>query len=338
MWDWFALKWFGWDQLREFHWASPYFLYGILAIPILFWFRRIIEGRSRQKLRVAFIHGTIPRSLTAGFRHLFPVVVSAFVTMILLALARPQIVSQRTENTSEGIDIIIALDVSESMSETDLRPTRLEAAKKVAQSFIESRFQDRIGLVLFAGQAYTLCPLTTDYDLLVSFLAEVDQNTIKTTGTAIGTAVGVGINRLRGSESTSKTIILISDGDNTAGSLDPITAAQLAKAYGIKIYTVLVGVSNTYRAATDSTSMGTTDVGILKNVASETNGRYFNAADNVGLRATFDDINQLERTVLKSRRYVEVQDYYRVYLYWSLVFLVLIMVLKSTFVVNVLED
>ena len=341
MWDWFSLKWFSWPQLSAFHWASPYFLYGILAIPLFFLLRRIVEGRSRQKLRMAFTEGESPRSLTAGFRHVFSAVVFGFIAMILLALARPQIVRQQTENTSEGINIVIALDVSESMLDRDLRPNRLEAAKTVAKAFINGRFQDRIGLVIFAGEAYTLCPLTTDYDLLVSFLGEINQNSIKTSGTAIGTAVGIGINRLRDSEKASKTIILISDGDNTAGSLDPITAAQLAKAYGIRIYTVLVGIPKKYPSITDSTfnkNAPTTDEGVLQNIASVTSGRFFRATDNAGLQTVFRDINQLERVEMKSRQYVEIQDYYRVYLHWGFFFLILIMVLKSTFVVNVLED
>ena len=341
MWDWFSLKWFGWPQLSAFHWVSPYFLYGILAIPLFFLLRRIIEGRSRQKLRMAFTEGESPRSLTAGFRHLFSAIVFGFIAMILIALARPQIISQQTENTSEGINIVIAMDVSESMLDKDLRPNRLEAAKTVAKAFIQNRFQDRIGLVIFAGEAYTLCPLTTDYDLLVSFLGEINQNSINTSGTAIGTAVGVAINRLRDSEKASKTIILISDGDNTAGSLDPITAAQLAKAYGIRIYTVLVGIPKKQPPTTDSTASKnppTADEGVLQNIASVTNGRFFKATDNTALQNIFREINQLERVELKSRQYVEVQDFYRVYLYWAFFFLILIIILKSTFVVNVLED
>lgn len=328
--NWFSPTWFSYPTLRDFEWAQGYALYLLPAVPLVFGLRRILAGRSRQRLPVAFVARDVRTGWVESLRHLPALLVGAGMALVLVALARPQRVSQRVERSSEGIDIVLALDVSDSMLETDLQPNRLEAAKRVARAFVRGRFQDRIGLVVFAGDAFSLCPLTTDYELLHQSIGEVGSGLIRTAGTAIGSALGVGINRLRDSKAKSKIIVLLSDGENTAGSLDPITAAELAEAYGIRVYTIAVG-----QAGTGDTP---TDEGTLKRLAALANGLFFRATDTRTLGAVFARIDRLEKAEIKQTRYREVADFYQVYLRWAIVLLLLALLAKSTFVGNVLED
>ena len=178
---------------------------------------------------------------TVLLRHLPNILIALVFALLLVALARPQKTNEKVEQWTEGIDIMLVIDISESMQIEDFKPNRLEAAKDVAQQFIDGRFQDRIGIVIFSGDAYSLSPLTTDYNLLKAYLRDIDFSMIENRGTAIGSALAVGTNRMRESEAESKVLILLSDGDNTAGNIDPITAAELANAYNIKLYTIAVG-------------------------------------------------------------------------------------------------
>lgn len=328
--NWFSATWFSYPTLREFEWAQRYYLYLLPAIPLVFLLRRLLAGRLRQRLPVAFMARDVRTGWVEVLRHLPALLTGMGMALLLVALARPQRVSQRVERSSEGIDIVLAIDVSDSMLETDLRPNRLEAAKGVARAFVGGRFQDRIGLVVFAGDAFSLCPLTTDYGLLTQSIGEVSSGLIRTAGTAIGSALGVSTNRLRESKAKSKIVVLLSDGENTAGSLDPVTAAELAEAYGIRIYTIAVG-----REASGETS---TDEGTLKRLATIANGQFFRATDTRALNAVFARINRLEKAEIKQSRYREVSDFYQVYLRWAIVLLLLALFVKSTFVGNVLED
>ena len=278
-----------------------------------------------------------------------PISVFMGIGLLLVALARPQIVREQRDEQSEGIDIMLAMDVSESMSETDLPPSRLAAARRVAQTFVNSRKNDRIGLVVFAGEAFSLCPLTTDYGLLKQYLSDLNDRMIRTSGTAIGDALARCINRMRDrpvspadttraeaeqwNDRKSKIIILLSDGDNTAGNLDPVTAARLAKAFNIKLYTIAVG-----RPVASSSKAATVDEGILKTIATIGNGSFFRATDAGRLRGIFAQINRLEKAPVQVRIYEDVQDYYRVYLYWGIAFLLITLLLKNTIFGNVLED
>ncbi len=261
-----------------------------------------------------------------------------------MALARPQLVRQVREEQSEGIDIMLAIDVSSSMTETDLRPNRLSAAPRGAPPFVQGRRDDRIGLVIFAGEAFSLCPLTTDYALVKQYLSSLNDQMIRTSGTAIGDALARCINRMRASQTVpadtiapamkrSQIVILISDGDNTAGNLDPLTAARLAKAFSIKLYTIAVG--RPVRAGTIAT---TVDEGVLKTIAQIGTGGFYRATDVRGLRTVFRQIDRLEKTPIRTRVYEDVQDYYRVYLYWSISFLLVALLLKNTIFGNILED
>lgn len=336
MWEWFSSSWFNYQTISQFAWGHPFFLYLIPGVPLLFLLRTWLHGRSRQQLRVAFLAREVRTGWVEYLRYLPALLAAVGVTLVLVALARPQRVSQQVERTSEGIDIILALDISESMLETDLPPNRLNAAKRVATAFVRGRFQDRIGVVVFAGDAFSLCPLTTDYELINQAIQGLDVSLIRTAGTAIGSALGVSINRLRESKASSKVIVLLSDGDNTAGNLDPVTAAQLAWAYGIRLYTVAVGKRN--RPVRDSLTTTAIDEEILNQLATIGQGQFFRATDARALSTIFSRIDRLEKAEIKTTRYREVRDEYQVYLRWALVFLLLAFLTRSTFIGNVLED
>ena len=272
-------------------------------------------------------------------RFVQPVCVGLGICLILVALARPQVISERTDKFSEGIDIMLLLDISDSMMEKDLKPNRLEAAKLVARQFIEGRLQDRIGIIIFAGEAVSLCPLTTDYELLYGFLDEIKPDMIPIAGTAIGSALAVAVNRMRETKGDSKVAILISDGDNTSGNLDPTTAAQLARAFGVKVYSISVGdIKKKSNSDTMAVSNAVVDESELRNIAGLGNGKYFRATDNKALGEVFTQINQIEK--VKSRNIIsrDIVDYYRVYLYWAVLFLLIAIGTKSTFMANILED
>lgn len=337
--DWLSLKWFGWYTLSSFQWVHPYFLYAIPAILILFWLRMAFHRRAKQYLALPYEAMGTRETWITRLRFVQPVCAALALACILTALARPQIVTERTDRFSEGIDIMLLLDVSDSMLEKDLEPNRLAAAKQVARNFVRGRLQDRIGIIIFAGEAYSLCPLTTDYELLYAFLDEIRPDMIRTAGTAIGSALAVAVNRMRDSKSQSKVAILISDGDNTSGNLDPITAARLAKAFGVRIYTIAVG-STGREQEKDSLSVNSArvDESELQEIAAAGDGKYFRAADNNALSQVFTQINSLEKVKFRNVIYREVKDYYRMYLYWAVVLLLVALATKSTFMSNILED
>ncbi|RLD19183.1 MAG: hypothetical protein DRI71_12220, partial [Bacteroidetes bacterium] len=251
--------------------------------------------------------------------------------------------NEKVEQWTEGIDIMLVIDISESMQIEDFKPNRMEAAKVVAENFIRGRFQDRIGIVIFSGDAYSLSPLTTDYDLLEAYLRDIDFDMIESRGTAIGSALAVATNRMRESETKSKVIILLSDGDNTAGNIDPITAAELADAYNIKIYSVAVGKEGRVPFGKDFFGQpnyieNTLDETTLRKIAEVGNGEFYRVSDNKALEQVFALIDQYEKAEIKETRYKDTTDFYYIYLKWAVVFFLFWLILKSTFVSNILQD
>ncbi|MFD2523343.1 VWA domain-containing protein [Emticicia soli] len=329
MWDWFSFDWLSWQTLRSFVWADRIYLYCIAGIPFLFVLRWLFYNRGQQKLGLSLSSPQLQPRLVSYLRFLPPLFFILGIACVLLSLARPQRVKESKEQFSEGIDIMLAMDISESMLEKDLSPNRLDAAKNVAREFIKGRFQDRIGLVIFAADSYSISPLTTDYDMLNEYLNEINSSMIKTSGTAIGSAMATCINRLRDVPGNSKVAIILSDGDNTAGTLDPLTAADLANSFGIKVYTILVGRYSQNVKVDEST---------LRKIAQQGNGQFFRATDNQTLKTIFDQINRLEKVKIKDSIYRDVEDFYYIYLNWAVVFLLIAFIFKNTFVGNILED
>jgi Ca-activated chloride channel family protein len=340
---WYSPEWFSLSTLNSFTWENVTFLYLMVGIPLIFILRWLWRYKFNQKLPVAVTQKDLrvsPLTLVRLFPEFLVMLVLAF---ICLALARPQKTNEKVEQWTEGIDIMVALDISQSMQIEDFLPNRLEAAKVVARNFIEGRIQDRIGLVVFSGDAFSLSPLTTDYDLLKSYLDEINFEMIENRGTAIGSALAVVTNRMSESETKSKVCILLSDGDNTAGNIDPITAAELAEAYGIKIYTIVVGKEGLVPFGKDFFGRqhmieNTIDETTMRKIAEIGGGEFFRAADNQALQQVFAKIDQYEKAEIKETRFKDTSDYYFIYLQWGIACFLLWLLLKSTFITNVLQD
>lgn len=340
---WYSLDWFMPDTLLSFTWERTLFLYLIPAVPLLFLVRWLWRYRFNQKLPVAVTQKELKSSAVTLVRFAPDLLLIFVMVLMLTSLARPQKTNEKVEQWTEGIDIMLAIDISQSMQIEDFTPNRLEAAKIVAQRFIEGRLQDRIGIVVFSGDAFSLAPLTTDYELLKSYLKEISFEMIENRGTAIGSAMAVVTNRMRESETESKVCILLSDGDNTAGNIDPITAAELAAAYGIKVYTIVVGKEGLVPYGKDFFGKpqmveNTVDETTLRKIADIGGGQFFRATDNRALDQVFQRIDQYEKAEIKETRFKDTADYYYNYLTWAIIFLLLWLLSKSTFISNVLQD
>ncbi len=344
IWNWISWEWFSPELLRNFHWENQVFLLLVPAVPVLFILRWLFYFPIRQKFDVALPSSELNRWSFIQMLRLIPVSFQIlFIVFAVVALARPQSINERIDQFSEGINILLVMDVSESMQLEDLRPNRLEASREVARKFVKGRNNDRVGVVVFAGDAYSLSPLTNDYDLINSYLTEIKFNMIENAGTSIGNAIGVGINRLNESEQGSKIMILLSDGENTSGLLDPNTAAKLAYAYDIKIYTIGIGKEGEVSFGRDSlgniqTVKSHLDESLLRKIAEQTKGSYYRAINNNTLNEVFLTINKLEKGKIKESRYKDTQDYYPIYLNWSIFFFLCWMLVKNTFLNNFLED
>lgn len=341
--NWLSLQWFSPEVLANFVWEYELVLFAIPLVLLLFLLRWLLNYRFSPKLTIALSKHKLDYDYTSLFRFIPALLMMLILSNLLLALARPQKTNEKVERWTEGIDIMLVVDISESMKLMDFEPNRLEAAKEVAMDFINGRFQDRIGLVIFSGDAYSLAPLTTDYDLLKSYVKDIDFTKIDSRGTAIGSALAVATNRMAESEAKSKVLILLSDGDNTAGNIDPITAAKLAHAHNIKIYTIAMGKEG--KVPIGQGPFGhvryidnNLDETTLRRIADIGEGQFFRATYNEALAGIFDRIDQYEKAEIKESHFKDTTDYYPVYLKWALVLFMLWMLSKSTFMVNVLQD
>ncbi len=341
--SWFSLNWFSATTLMGYDWHNRLFLFGLAIIPLIFIIKWLVQRSFGQKLNLALPKEQIKWTPSVLLRHIPNIILALVVALIIVALARPQKTNEKVEQWTEGIDIMLVIDISESMQIEDFKPNRMEAAKVVAENFIRGRFQDRIGIVIFSGDAYSLSPLTTDYDLLEAYLRDIDFDMIESRGTAIGSALAVATNRMRESDAKSKVIILLSDGDNTAGNIDPLTAAELADAYNIKIYSVAVGKEGRVPFGKDFFGQpnyieNTLDETTLRKIAEIGNGEFYRVSDNKALEQVFALIDQYEKAEIKETRYKDTTDFYSVYLKWATVFFLFWLILKSTFVSNILQD
>lgn len=338
-----SFDWFMPSTLAGFTWTQPLFLYLMALVPLVFAARWAWRYFFNQKLPVAFTRQATPTSPLTLVRLVPEFLLALIALLILMGLARPQRSNEKVEQWTEGIDIMLAIDISQSMLIEDFTPNRLEAAKDVARDFIKGRLQDRIGIVVFSGDAFSLAPLTTDYALLNSYLDELNFDMIESRGTAIGSAMAVVTNRMRESESKSKVCILLSDGDNTAGNIDPITAAELAAAYNIRIYTIVVGKEGLVPYGKDffgrpNMVENTVDETTMRRIAEIGSGEFFRVTDQKALLQVFRKIDQLEKAEIKETRFKDTSDFYFIYVRWAMVLFLLWLMLKSTFVTNVLQD
>ena len=340
---WFSLRWFKPETLQSFHWENEIMFYLLLAIPIIFLLRWLFQLGSKQKLSIALAKRDLNWSAYSLLRFIPRILISMVVILVITALARPQKTNEKVEQWTEGIDIMLVIDISESMKIEDFKPNRLESAKGVARKFIEGRFQDRIGLVVFSGEAYSRSPLTTDYDLLYTYIDDISFDLIEKSGTAIGSALAVGTNRMRESESKSKVLILLSDGDNTAGNIDPIIAAELANAYNIKVYTIAIGKEGRVPFGKDFFGRpryveNSLDETTLRKIAEIGKGEFYRVSDNNALENVFELIDKYEKAEIKENRFKDTTDFYYIYLRWAIALFLCWLLLKSTFISNILQD
>ncbi|MEG0808112.1 MAG: VWA domain-containing protein [Alistipes sp.] len=313
------------------HFASPYYLWLLLVlIPMVaYYIWRTLQGSAA--IQISSVAGVVhaPRTARYYLRHLPFVLRAAAVALLIVALARPQGVEQNSKTNTEGIDIMLSIDVSGSMLARDFRPDRITAAKEVAGSFIADRYGDRIGLVAFAGESFTQSPLTTDQGTLQTLLARIRSGLIED-GTAIGNGLATAINRLRESEAKSKVIILLTDGVNNRGEIAPLTAAEIAKSQGIRVYTIGVGTEGMapYPAVDMFGNMTFVqqkveiDEKMLASIADMTGGKYFRATDKAKLKAIYDQINTLEKSKIEVSEHI---TYNELFLPWALAGLALLL-------------
>ena len=269
---------------------NPEFLWLLLLIPVIIFFMYYFRFKKVSNLKISSFDNFKTKSLKSKLYPLLNTLRIISIVLVIIALSRPQEISNSSRTkTSSGIDIVIAVDISSSMLAQDLKPNRLEALKSVASEFINDRINDRIGLVIYAGESYTKTPVTSDKEVVINSLTEISFDGIIDDGTAIGMGLATSVNRLKDSKAKSKVIILLTDGVNNSGFIDPSTAADLASTYGIKTYTIGLGTNGNARAPVALNPNGSFRFGITKveidedllnEVADKTGGKYFRATDN----------------------------------------------------------
>ena len=257
--------------------------------------------------------------------------------LLIIALARPQSSTNWEESTTEGIDIILSMDISGSMLAEDLKPNRLEASKEVAMDFISKRANDRVGLVIFSGESFNQCPLTTDHNVLINLFKDVKSGMVED-GTAIGMGLATAVNRLKSSEAVSKVIILLTDGINNSGMIPPITAAEIAQKFGIRVYTIGVGTEG-FAAYPFQTPFGIQyqdvevkiDEKTLQDIASLTEGKYFRATNNNSLKNIYKDIDELEKSKIEVTKFHKRSEEFLPFAIWALTLIFLSFILQITY-------
>ena len=295
-----------WDNWSGITFAQPFFFALLALLPLMVWWQYRSKKKDSPALRLTTLSG-INKTNTGRKAKLIPVLfifrLLALITLIV-ALARPQFTNTTEDINTEGIDIVIALDISGSMIAEDFKPNRIEAAKAMAIKFVDQRPTDRIGLVIFAGESYTMCPITIDHNVLKEQISQLKTGMI-TDGTAIGMGLATAVDRLRSSKGKSKVIILLTDGVNNVNNpISPLTALEIAKIYKVKVYTIGIGTNAGEVVIPTPTPYGTQkqmmkveiDEPLLKQIAGETNGKYFRAIDNKSLEGIYTDIDKLEKS------------------------------------------
>ncbi len=303
--------------------ANPQFLFLLLILPLLAWWYGRSYARRAATIRYSNLDllKNLPKPSNYWSRHLQFGMRLLALALVIVALARPQSGHTEEEVTTEGIDIVLALDISSSMLAEDFKPkNRLEAAKQVAEGFIKGRKNDRIGMVVFAARSFTQCPLTLDYGILINFLRKAETG-MTDDGTAIGLGLATAVDRLRNSKAKSKVIILLTDGVNNAGEIDPITAARLAEAFGVRIYTIGAGTRGEAMFPVQDPVFGKRyvrmpveiDEAMLTRLAKITKGAYYRATNRGSLEKIFAEIDQLEKTKIEVKQFTRYRE---LFVYW----------------------
>ncbi|MFY0712262.1 VWA domain-containing protein [Seonamhaeicola sp. NFXS20] len=311
----------------------------LLALPLAILWYVLKHKKQTAELKMSSLKGfKITNTWLPKFRHLLFVLRLLALTVLITALARPQSVDVSTKTkTTRGIDIVMAIDVSASMLAKDLAPNRLEALKEVASEFIKGRPNDRIGLVEYAGESYTKTPITSDKAIVLRSLKSIKYNNIIEGGTAIGMGLATAVNRLKDSKAKSKVIILLTDGANNAGFIDPITASELAVEYGIKTYTIGLGTNGMALSPVRLLPNGQFQYGriqveideeLLQSIAEATGGKYFRATNNKKLEEIYNEINKLEKTEIEEFKFYNYEEKYRPLVLFAGVLLLLELLLR----------
>ncbi len=319
--------------------AQPEWFWLFALVPLVAGWAWWYAFRTRKGMRFSSIDPvhSAPRSLWVRLRELPAVLRIGAVALGVFALARPQERDTIRERYAEGVDIVLVLDTSTSMRAEDFSPNRFEAARDVAAEFIESRTSDRVGLIVFAAKAYTQTPLTLDYNFLLRMLDEVEVGIIED-GTAIGTAIAMGVNRLKDSTAESKVLILLTDGQNNRGEIDPVTASEVAQTMDVRIYSIGVGTHGEAPFPFDDPFGGQRrqmipveiDEDMLSSVAEKTGGRYFRATNKETLQSIYVEIGELEKTEIEERFYTDYTERYAVFLWPAFGLLLLELLLSGT--------
>jgi len=317
---------------------NPEFLWLLLLIPVIIFFMYYFRFKKVSNLKISSFDNFKTKSFKSKLYPLLNTLRIISIVLVIIALSRPQEISNSSRTkTSSGIDIVIAVDISSSMLAQDLKPNRLEALKSVASEFINDRINDRIGLVIYAGESYTKTPVTSDKEVVINSLTEISFDGIIDDGTAIGMGLATSVNRLKDSKAKSKVIILLTDGVNNSGFIDPSTAADLASTYGIKTYTIGLGTNGNARAPVALNPNGSFRFGITKveidedllnEVADKTGGKYFRATDNRKLEEIYEEINKLEKTEVEEIKYSDIDEKYRPFALLAFVLISLELFLK----------
>ena len=304
---------------------------------MIFWYLKK-QKRQLVELQVSTVKvfHALPRSWRQRFRHVLFVLRTLAIVLLTIALARPQSTSKGENVSTEGIDIILVNDISGSMLAEDFHPNRIEAAKKTAVDFIDGRPTDRIGLVIFSGESFTQCPLTLDHGVLKTLLSEIKSGMIDD-GTAIGMGLATAVSRLKESKAKSRVIVLLTDGINNKGFIDPLTAAGIAQQFGIRVYTIGVGTVGMAPYPVQ-TQFGTQyqnvpveiDEKLLQQIADQTGGKYYRATDNKKLKAIYDEIDRLEKTKIEVTQYRHHKEEYYTAAMFAGLFLLLELILSQT--------
>lgn len=308
------------EWLQHINFAYPWMLWLLLLVPLMMVWYIAKQKQNRSSFKVSSL-GIYKKHNTGknNFIHLPFILRLLTISLLIVAVARPQSKNEEERIEGEGIDIILCMDVSGSMLAEDFTPNRMEAAKEVAVKFIEGRKADRIGLVIFSGEPFTQCPLTTDHAVLISQVYGVHSGVLQD-GTAIGSGLATSVERLKKSESKSKVVILLTDGENNGGLIDPATAMEIAKTFKVKVYTIGVGTEGFATLPQQSAGGGITrtqekvniDEKLLKEIARQTGGAYFRATDNTSLQNIYTEIDKLEKSKIETSRFAKYAEEF----YW----------------------